>query len=128
MTSPYSFDQCVCIPPSLSLSPMHSYTHTQTPWFCFLETVCFFSFVLTTWKRVCWWRRAGEQIEASGCVVACVRVLGRKKGGGVRSGGSGLRVCVRIVGHGSLSCVHCGPWNKKKHQNKTKQTVSLCFF
>ena len=27
MTSPYSFDQCVCIP--LSLSPMHSYTHTD---------------------------------------------------------------------------------------------------
>ena len=42
MTSPYSFDQCVCIP--LSLSPMHSYTHTQTLWFCFLQTVCFFFF------------------------------------------------------------------------------------
>ena len=95
MTSPYSFDQCVCVYPSLS--PMHSYTHTHTHTrygFCFLQTICFFSFVLTTWKRACWWR-AGEQIEASGCVVA--RVCWEEKGNVVEGRGCAYTCALWVM-------------------------------
>ena len=121
MTSPYSFDQCVCIP--LSLSPMHSYTHTHThrrygfvsfkPYVFFLlcslpGNACAGGELVSTWK------------QAGALWHVCER--------GVRSGGSGLRICVCIVGHGGLSCVHCGPWNKKRAPKQNKTDDFLAFF
>ena len=95
---------------------MHSYTHTL--WVFFFKA--YISFVLASTKKtpvskieagtlwhVCW-TYDGDQ----GCAYVCALWTME-----------GLCVCVCIVDHGTKkglvregeqSCVHCGPWSKKK--------------